>query len=217
MTGVITIIFPGILQILCPTGMSCLPKFQPSLESLHEVWDLNLLVFCLLPHTRFCWMPMRVTGPSALNLTTSWTLSRGKHHEPSLIQQASACKGLPLYLPVPQATGLGIALPTSPWLRSAFVLKNPSLAARIAAGCSMPFTDPMLSVAALSCTRQLYKGNTPRTEQPELSLPFSHHLHTQGSQGRSCLSWGAALSAAAACAELPPSQTLKAVNLKTDE
>lgn len=68
MTGIITIIFPGILEVLCPTGMSCLPRFQPRLESLHELWDLNLFVFCLL-HTRFCWMPMRVTGPLVLNLT----------------------------------------------------------------------------------------------------------------------------------------------------
>lgn len=76
----------------------------------------------------------------------------------------------------------------------------------------------MLSAAALNCTRQLYKGSTPRTEQQELSLSFSHHLYTQ----RWAVREGHALaeeqqSAAAACVELPPSQTSKAVNMKTDE
>lgn len=89
------------------------------------------------------------------------------------------------------------------------MLKNLSLAARIAAGCSLPFTDPMLSAAALNCTRQLYKGSTPRTEQQELSLRWAvREGHALAEEQQ---------SAAAACAELPPSQTSKAVNMKTDE
>lgn len=75
----------------------------------------------------------------------------------------------------------------------------------------------MLSAAALNCIRQLYKGSTPRTEQQELSLPFSHHLHTQGWAVRKGHALAEQQQPAAACAELPPSQTLKAVNPKTDE
>lgn len=214
MTGIINIIFPGILQVPCPTGMSCLPRFQPRLESLYKLWDLILLVFPL-PHTRFCWMPMRVTGPSVLNLTAPQTLSRANTRKTYKSSKPPARVCLFIYL-FPEA--LGVALPTSPWLHSAFVLKNPSLAVRIAAGCSLPFTDPLLVVAALNCTRQLYKGSTARTDQQELSLPFSHHLHTQGWAVRE----GHALAeeqqcVLLACAERPPSQTLKTVNLKTDE
>lgn len=170
MTGIINIIFPGILEVLCPTGVSCLPRFQPRLERLHELWDLHFFGF-RLPHMRFSWMPVRVIGPSVLNLTAPRTLSRVNTMNPY-----ESSKPLPARV----CTGLGIALPTSPWLHSVLVLKNPSLAARIAAACSLPFTDPVLSVAALNCTRQLHKGNTPRIEQQELSLLFSHHLHTQG-------------------------------------
>lgn len=93
MTGIINIIFPGILELLCPTGMSCLPRFQPRLKSLHELWDLDFLVFHL-PHTRFYSMPVRVTGPSVLNLTAPWTLSRvntmNPHESRSLCLQGSA-------------------------------------------------------------------------------------------------------------------------------
>lgn len=123
-------------------------------------------------------MPVRVTGPSVLNLIAPRTLSRANTtnpHESSKPLPARVC--LCIYL-FPETTGLGNGTPTSPLLHSALVLKNLSLAARIAAGCSLPFTDPMLSAAALNCTRQLYKGSTPRTEQQELSLSFSHHLYT---------------------------------------
>lgn len=62
MTVIINITFPGILGVLCPSGMPCLPGFHPSFEDLHELWDLKLVTCIAPPGTSFCRVPPWVRG-----------------------------------------------------------------------------------------------------------------------------------------------------------
>lgn len=62
MTVLINITFPGILGVLCPSGMPCLPGFHPSFEDLHELFYLKLVTCIAPPGTSFCRVAPWVRG-----------------------------------------------------------------------------------------------------------------------------------------------------------
>lgn len=123
MTRIINIIFPGLLGVLCPTGMSCLPGFQPRFEHLHELWDLKEEFVW----TCFSWYQLLLDAnkgnrtPSAKSHCTT-DPQQGQSHEPvsSNPLHARVCLYIHLLL-LPETTALGNASATSSWLHSALL------------------------------------------------------------------------------------------------
>lgn len=152
MTGIINIIFPGILEVLCPTGMSCLPRFQTRLES---VWALGHLFACISSSSYQVLLDAS-EGNRTLSTKPHCTTDpqQGKHHEPSWIQQAFACKHLPLYLPVPRSRMSGDCFAYLSLIALSFCPEKSLTGCHIAAGCSLPFHRS----SAECCCFELHKA-----------------------------------------------------------
>lgn len=167
MKRIINIVFPGLLGVLCPTGMACLPGFQPGFEHLNEVWDLEEEFAC----TCSFWYHLLLGAPKG-NRTPSakphYTTDpqQGKPHEPLSSSPPHPRLCLYIHLLLPATTALGNASATSSRLHTALRPKNPSLTTSVAAHRPTP-----PSAAALTSLRMgRWEGSTPKNEEQELSL-----------------------------------------------
>lgn len=170
MTVIINITFPGILGVLCPSGMPCLPGFHPSFEDLHELWDLKLVTCIAPPGTSFCRVAPWVRGEP---YCTADPQSSNPLH-------TKVCVYICALSSAPRNHDF-VELPSLVFsLLSSLVLKIPHWPKKIAVRCSQAYTAPWVGAAALPsslCSQQVLqgvqKGGTPILEKPELSLPFS--------------------------------------------
>lgn len=197
MTRIINIIFPGLLGVLCPTGMACLPGFQPGFEHLNEPWDLEEEFAC----TCSFWYHL-LLGATKGNRTPSakphctTDPQQGKPHEPlsSNPPHPRLCLYIHLLL-LPATTALENASATSSRLHTALRPENPSLTTSIAA--HRP-TRP--SAAALTSLRTgRCEGSTPKMRSRSFPCPSCHHLPAQRQAARE----GRALAEKQPCL-LPP-------------
>lgn len=138
MTRIINIIFSELLGVLSPTGMLCLPGFQPRFEYLLELLDLKEEF--AWPCFSWCKCLLDATEgdrtPSAQPRCTS-DPQQDKLHEPAILcMQETVSISISLWSQKPQLWGMR-QLPLLDRTQLSCP-ENPSLTTKTAAGYSLP-------------------------------------------------------------------------------